>query len=358
LNGIGPMRIKATAWERWGIVCASLVAIAAGAAVSAQSGQLTVCHAGSVQGAFSQVEQEFAKQHPSVRVHDVSGGSVALAGRMAAGLQPCDVFAAADYLDIDLLLKPMGLADYTIVFAKGRMVLAYLVTDPLARGIGAAGDFNPPASIPKAGSDWYRTLLEPGVRIAGSHPFLDPSGYRSHMIFQLAQTFYNVPNLANLLLEHYTILPAAGGGGAASAPALGKDYNFQFIYEHSAAAAARINPSYRYVAVPDRIDLSTASNNSDYAKAVVTVPGIGAPGSTTPVVLPATRVAWGLTIPKKSPNQDAAMAFLQLLLGTVGKDAFTANGPAPISPALVTTADYGHLPKSAQSLVKPGDVLP
>ena len=125
--------------------------------------------------------------------------------------QPCDVYAAADYLDIDLLLKPMGLADYTIVFAKGRMVLAYLATDPMTRGIAAAGDFNPPASIPNAAPDWYRVLLEPGVRIAGSHPFLDPAGYRSHMIFQLAQTFYNVPNLSNLLLEHYTILPAVGG---------------------------------------------------------------------------------------------------------------------------------------------------
>ena len=89
-------------------------------------------------------------------------------------LQPCDVYAAADYLDIDLLLKPVGLADYTIVFARGRMVLAYLATDPMTRGIAAAGDFRPPDSIPEAAPDWYRILLEPGVRISGSHPFLDP----------------------------------------------------------------------------------------------------------------------------------------------------------------------------------------
>ena len=143
-------------------------------------------------------------------MNDVSGGSVALAGRLAAGLQPCDVYAAADYLDIDLLLKPIGLADYTIIFAKGRMVLAYLATDPKTRGIAAAGDFNPPASIPNAAPDWYRGLLAPGVRISGSHPFLDPAGYRSHMIFQLAQTYYNVPGLSNMLLEHYDDHAAAG----------------------------------------------------------------------------------------------------------------------------------------------------
>jgi ABC-type molybdate transport system substrate-binding protein len=151
---------------------------------------------------------------------------VALAGRMAAGMQPCDVFAAADYLDIDLLLKPGGLADSTIIFARGRMVLAYLATDPLTQGVAAAGDFRPPDSIPNAAPDWYRKLLEPGARVAGSHPFLDPSGYRSHMMFQLTQAFYKVPNLSNLLLEHYAILPAVGGADATTAPRLGKDFNF------------------------------------------------------------------------------------------------------------------------------------
>jgi ABC-type molybdate transport system substrate-binding protein len=308
--------------------------------------------------AFTEVEQAFTAEHPGVVVNDVSGGSVALAGKLAAGIQACDVFAAADYLDIDLLLKPLGLADYTIVFAKGRMVLAYLATDPRTHGIADAGDFNPPASIPKATPDWYRVLLTPGVRISGSHPFLDPSGYRSHMIFQLAQTYYNVPDLNNLLLEHYTILPAGGGPEAASGPALGKDYDFQFIYEHSAAAAAKSNPSYRYVAVPDRIDLSNASHNSYYARAAVTIPGIGPPGARSVVSIPASRVAWGLTITKRSPNPEHAIEFVNLVLGTAGTAALSAHGPAPITPALVSAGDYMRLPRSMQPLVRAGDVSP
>jgi ABC-type molybdate transport system substrate-binding protein len=350
-----------------GLLRAVLIVTAGGVAVSSQplspesispqsAGQLNVCHAGSVGVAFTEVEQVFTAQHPGVVVHDVSGGSVALAGKLAAGLQACDVFAAADDLDIDLLLKPMGLADYTIVFARGRMVLAYLATDPLARGIAAAGDFNPPASIPNAIPDWYRALLAPGVRIAGSHPFLDPSGYRSHMIFQLAQTYYNVPNLNNLLLDHYTILPAVGGPEAANGPALGKDYNFQLIYEHSAAAAAKSNPSYRYVALPDRIDLSTDRHNRYYAEAAVTIPGIGPPGIKSPVSIPASRVAWGLTITRKSPNPDNAIGFVSLVLGTAGTAALTAHGPAPVTPALVSTGDYLRLPTSVRPLVTAGPV--
>jgi len=337
----------------------ALIVTAGEVAVRSQSsGQLTLCHAGSLQAAFTEVQKTFAVQHPGVAIKAVSGGSVALAGRLAAASQPCDVYAAADYADIDLLLKPIGLADYTIIFAKGRMVLAYLATDPMTHEIAAVGEFNPPASIPNAAPDWYRLLLEPGVRIAGSHPFLDPSGYRSHMIFQLAQTFYNVPNLANSLLEHYTILPNVAGPDAASQPALGRGYNFQFIYEHSAAAAAKNNPSYRYVVVPDRIDLSTTGNNRYYADATVIIPGLGSAATKSPVSIPATRVAWGLTIPKKSQNPENAAAFVNLLLGSVGTAALNASGPAPITPALVSRDDYTRLPKTLQTLVTAWDERP
>ena len=341
-----------------GMIGAALILTARGVAVSSQSaGELNVCHAGSLQLAFTQVEKAFTAQHPEVDLKDISGGSVALAARLAAGLQRCDVYATADYQNIDLLLKPLGLADYTIVFAKGRMVLAYLATDPKTHGIADAGDFKPPTSIPNAAPEWYQVLLAPGVRLASSHPFLDPGGYRAHMIVRLAQTYYNVPNLSNLLLEHLTISTAAGAD-AANRPTVGRDYNFQFIYEHSAAAAAKSNPSYRYVGLPDRIDLSTASHNSYYAQASVTIPHIEAPGGTASVSIPATRVAWGLTILKKSPNPENAVAFVNLVLGAGGTAAFNANGPVPITPALVTASDYTRLPKSMQSLVSAGPIVP
>jgi molybdate/tungstate transport system substrate-binding protein len=342
----------------------ALAVTAGGVAISARSvspqsaGQLNICHAGSVQAAFTQVEREFTAQHPGVAVKDVSGGSVALAGRLAAGIQPCDVFAAADYEDIDLLLKPLGLADYTIVFGKGRMVLAYLATDPRTHGIAASGDFNPPRSIPNASPDWYKVLLAPGVRVGGSHPFLDPSGYRAHMIFELAQAYYDVPDLYNLLLEHYAILPVGGGPEASIGPSLGSGYDFQFIYEHSAAAAAKNNPSYRYVAVPDRIDLSTSANNSYYARAVVTIPGIGRLAATSPVTIPGTRVAWGVTVTSKSPNLENAIAFVNLVLGAAGSAALNLHGPDPITPAFVSTGDYPRVPKSLRPLVTAGEAVP
>ena len=53
------------------------------------------------------------------------------------------------------MLKPARLADSTIVFASGRMVLAYSAADPKANALTVSGTFNPPASIPAVTGKWY-----------------------------------------------------------------------------------------------------------------------------------------------------------------------------------------------------------
>ena len=332
--------------------CAAAIVVAAvGVHAQPARSQLDVCHAGSVGAALAAVEHSFTAQHPDVAVSDVSGGSVALARKLASRAQACDVYASADYLDVDRMLKPAGLADYTVIFAQGRMVLAYLAADPKAHGIAAAGEFRPPASIPDAAPEWYRTVLAPGVRIGGAHPFLDPGGYRSHMILELAQLHYGVAGLYNALLEHYQVVPAAGSPDAP--PALGRDFNFQFIYEHSAVAAAARNPAYRYVPLPSRIDLSDPAQNVFYSRASVTMPGLGIAKAASSVTIPAARVAWGVTIVKDAKNRDNALALLGLLLGPAGTSALNASGPSPIVPALVSSADYGRIPPMLRPLVRP-----
>src|SRR5262245_51873100 len=114
------------------MVCALTFACAAAMTISAQvpgANALHVCHAGSLLAAFTQVEDEFKKQHPAVTITDTSGGSVDLVRRFAAGRLECDVLAPADHLVIDAMLKPARFAEFTVVFASGRMVLAYSAND-------------------------------------------------------------------------------------------------------------------------------------------------------------------------------------------------------------------------------------
>lgn len=306
-----------------------------------------VCHAGSLLAAFTQVEDEFRKQNPAVKVVDTSGGSVDVVRRFATGRLECDVIAPADHLVIDTMLKPSRLVDYTIVFAAGRMVLAYVATDPKASALNVTGSFDPPAMVPRVTAGWHEVLTAPGVRINGAHPFMDPGGYRAHMIFELAQSHYKVPGLYNSLLQHYQV-NVADPSSATPAPVLGKDFNFQFTYEHSAAAAAKRDASYRYAALPAEIDLSSTKEN--VYPSGVTIPGLGIQGSMASVTIPASAVAWGVTIPANSRNRDKAIAFVERLLGPAGRSALTTNGPRPLPRGRVSRQDYERLPKVLQPL--------
>ena len=316
------------------------------AACPSQAPQLIIYHAGSLTAAFSQVEQVFTQQ-TGVCVVDVAFGSVDAARRVTAGQEAADIYASADDQDIEVLLKPARYADYTIKFAQGAMVLAYTTASRGAATIAVPNvAFNPPAQIPPVADNWYTQLLAAGVLIGGSNPFLDPSGYRADLIFQLAERVYEVPSLYNSLVGHYTL--------TRTGEALGKNYDYQFIYEHSAFAAYLASPStYRYARLPDEIGLSNSDLNRWYERTGIVIPGLHAKHSSALVRIPATRTSWGLTILKSAPNADNAVKFLQLLLGPQGVAIQRSVGPEPVSPPTVPDASEHHkLPAELRSLVK------
>jgi molybdate/tungstate transport system substrate-binding protein len=307
--------------------------------------QLIIYRAGSLTRAFKPLEAAYTCQ-TGIQVKDEAMGSVDAGRQITAGGQASDLYAPADYLDIDLFMKPAGYASFDIVFAHGRMVLAYSATGLAPKNlppIAEAG--SSPNAVPKAVAKWYEILTMPGVAIGGGNPFLDPGAYRAPMIFQLAEAHYKVPNLYNNMLEH---LVSSGQGAA-----LGKQFDFQFSYEHNARATTLANPDYRYVELPDEINMSDPARDAWYRQnAVVVLPGLGTPRSARSIPVPGTHVAWGIALMNDAPNKENAIRFLQLLLSPAGTAALNENGPAPISPALVSAADFHKLPESLRPLVK------
>ncbi len=296
--------------------------------------QLIIYRSGSLTRAFKPLEEAFTCQ-TGIQVKDEAMGSVDAGRQITAGGQACDLYAPADYLDIDLFMKPAGYANFDIVFAHGRMVLAYSASGLAAKKL----------PIPNAAGKWYEILTMPEVLIAGGNPFLDPGAYRAPMIFQLTEEYYKVPNLYNNMLKH---LVSSGQGAT-----LGKQFDFQFAYEHNARATAAGNPDYRYVDLPDEINMSDPARDAYYKEhAVVVLPGLGTPRSARTVPVPATHVAWGITLMNDAPNKENAIKFLQMLLSPAGTASLNENGPAPISPALVSAADFHKLPESLRPLVK------
>lgn len=313
---------------------------------------LSIYHAGSVSAVFKPLEAALTCQS-GIQVEDVFGSSVGMARKCVAGPQPCDLYASADYTDIDLFLKPAGYADFTIVFAQGRMVLAYLASSLAEKKLppiadSTTGPFDPPNSVPKASANWYKILSSPGIAIGGAVPFMDPGAYRTYLIFQLAQEYYKVPLLYDTLMSHI-VIPSRDG----SVPALGRLYDFQFTYEHNARAMAKKNPDFRYVDLPEEINLSDPARNAYYSRnAVVVLPGLERPGSVQSIPVPAVSVAWGITLLKNAPNRENAIKFLQLLLGPTGVASLNENGPTPVTPAHVSSEDMRNLPEPLRPLVK------
>src|SRR5262249_20424758 len=111
-----------------GVALVAMFLTAAGAqtkpCVPMSGEQLIIYRAGSLTRAFVPLEEVFTCQ-TGVQVKDMAMGSVDAARQITAGGQKADLYAPADYLDIDLLMKPAGYSEFNIVFAHGRMVLAY-----------------------------------------------------------------------------------------------------------------------------------------------------------------------------------------------------------------------------------------
>ena len=354
-----------------GITC-TLTCSRASATEPCPGGQeeVIIFHAGSLTNAFRPLEQEFVCQ-TGIHVIDCQGGSLDLSRALTAGGYAADIYAPADYLDIDLFLKPGGYADYNILFAEGKMVLSYTTSSTGANKIAQPGAFSPPDAIPDAVDDcgkgggpaapescWFSILTQPGVVIGTGHLYLDPGAYRNPMIFELAEEFYGIGNLYTALLEHNLIVPAAvpaGTFGFKGTNATYPVFDYLILYEHNALALSKTDPNYRYVNLPDEINLGNPEKNDFYRRAVVVQPGV--PGTKPFVKIPGTQVIWGATVLNDAPNRANGIQFLAFLLGQVGKEALLANGPTPISPAIVSHRDYRKLPPSLQALVKKASVF-
>ena len=315
------------------------------ACVSPTTQQVIVWHAGSLNNAFKGIETAFTCQ-TGIQVIDHTTGSLDLVRQITAGKQPADVVAPADFLDIDLFLKPAGFADYDIRFAETKMVLGYLQSDLTTKGytIADGTPFNPPTSIPGAVADWYNVLLKPNIAIGESNAFLDPTGYRAPMVFRLAQSHYKVANLYDNLLDHLVTTAAQGSPSIV----LGSGFDFQIVYEVSAFASAQANPEYRYVNIPDEVNLGNPARNELYRRAEIVVPDLAGTGLTA---IPGHNVTYGVTIMNTAQNPANAIAFVQYLLGSTGQADLKSALFNVVSPAKVSRADFHKLPRELRPYV-------
>jgi molybdate/tungstate transport system substrate-binding protein len=318
---------------------------------------LKVFHAGSLTLPFEDIEAQFESDNPNVDVQLEPAGSVACVQKITEQGQECDVLASADYSLIPsmMMTAESNYADWYIIFAVNRMTLAYTDNSKYADEITA--------------DNWYEILRRSDVTWGFSDPNLDPCGYRSPMVIQLAEYEYEDDMIFEDLIEANSDITVSEEAGTYMVDANMTDLNpntnrlkirdksvdlvsmvqeggLDYAFEYSSVAKQH---GLNYLELPVTIDLSSA----DYANRYKTVKV-----EKTTTTSTGKPIVYGLTIPTNSPNPELATDFVEYIINNFGQTVFNNNGQPPVVPALAD--DVSKMPQSLQSYVveKPEETAP
>lgn len=315
------------------LIIASVVLFSSsGLSAAAQpEGDLIIYHAGSLTIPFQEIISQFNKVYPDVKVITKAGGSTKMARLISEKGEVADIMASADYKVIDNNLIPK-FADWNIRFATNRLVLCYTEKSKMADAINR--------------DNWHEILRNPKVSWGHSDPNLDPCGYRSLMVMQLAEKHYRIDGLYEQLLANR---PAENvKAKAVQLVQLLQSGDLDYGWEYLSVARQH---GLKYVDLDDAINLGNYQHDAAYAEAVVKVSG-KKPGMF--IEKKGKSITYGVTKIKNAPHQVAADAFLQfLLLEDKGLKILGDFGQPPFMPARIPSAEMkALLPQELAALVE------
>ncbi len=309
----------------------ALIPAFAGPVGAEVSGKLIIFHAGSLSVPMEHMEKAFEAAHPGVDVLREAGGSTKMARLISEVGKPADIMASADYKVIDNNLIPKH-AEWNIRFATNQLVLTY------TEGSRYADEITP--------DNWYEILQRKDVVWGHSDPNLDPCGYRSLMVLQLAERFYGIEGLYDALLANRperNIRPKS-----VELVNLLKSGNMDYAWEYLSVA---VQHNLKYVKLDDHINLGNYKYDSMYGQAAVKVTG-KKPG--TWITKKGKSCTYGVTMTKDAANPEAATAFLQYMLDPDGGLKILEElGQPPFEPARIPTKEgFDALPEALRPLVE------
>jgi len=289
------------------------------------SGTLPIYHAGSLTIPFNQISEEFNRLYPDVEVFLEGAGSATTIRKVTELQKEGGVIGSADYTLIPELMFP-EYADWYIIFASNQMCLAYTDQSQFAGEIDT--------------DNWYEILQRDGVTHGRSDPDQDPCGYRTLMVWQLAEAHYDVPGLYDALYEAEGDLMRPK---SVELIALLESGDLDYAFEYSSVAAQH---NLSYLVLPPEINLADESFKDFYATAEVEIAG-KEPG--TIITKKGKPIVYGVTIPSNFPDKELAIAWIDFLLSEDGMAIMKANGQPPVIPAL--TNDKSKIPTELQKYV-------
>jgi molybdate/tungstate transport system substrate-binding protein len=258
-------------------------------------GELVIFHAGSLTVPVDNLKKAFNEIYPDVEIKTEAGGSRAIAREVAEIGKKADILMSADYVVIENLLIPDH-ANWNTVFAVNSMVIMYTDQSKFADEVNT--------------ENWYEILLRDGVQYGHSEPNQDPCGYRSVLLFQMAENYYQKEGLNQALLDHIPEKNIRPKSVELIALLETGALDYAFEYESVALQHQAMDSRFKYVKLPDAINLSSLKYADDYARATIELSG-AQPGET--IITKGEPIVYSLTMPFSGENRENAIAFLKFL---------------------------------------------
>ncbi len=284
---------------------------------------VTVFHAGSLTIPIRQCESEFTNMYGNnIHFLDQSAGSVEVVKSVSELHKSVDVIGVADYRLIPQFLIPQY-AKWVIQFATNKLVIVYTDKSKFANEINS--------------NNWYDILQRKGVEFAYSDPNSDPCGYRTLLMFKLAEIYYKKPDLYRKLVHSVSpnnIKPKSVQliAGLESGEL---DYAFEYL------SVAKQN-HLKYINLPDELNFSNPALKSFYGQAKLELKNgkivTGAP------------IIYGITVPENAPNKEVAEKFVGFLLSDRGRKIFEENGQPFIK--FVSNVPMDELPEPVRDALQ------
>ncbi|MGM0602418.1 MAG: tungstate ABC transporter substrate-binding protein WtpA [Bacillota bacterium] len=276
------------------------------------SGEVLIFHAGSLSIPFAEMEKAFEDKYPEVDVVREAAGSRTCARKITDLNRKADVMVSADYTVIDSLMIP-DYTDWYLNFATNEMAIMFTEHSAYADEINS--------------ENWYKILLKDDVEYGHSDPNADPCGYRSQLVWKLAELHYNEENLYQKLSNGCPARNVRPKETDLLALLEAGELDYIFIYRSVAQ-----QHGMPFITLSDKINLKTNEYSDFYAKAKFDVSGKKPGEKITKTGKP---MVYGVTIPNNAPNKEGAVEFVRFLVGPEGQNIMEENGQPSIVPGVV-----------------------
>lgn len=242
-----------------------------------------------------------------------SASSLELVRRVTSLNGDPDVIALTDPVLFASALEPR-VESWHALFARNRIVIAY---SPTSRGAAEISSDN-----------WWAVLERPDVQVGRSDPTVDPSGYRTLLVWQLAARHYGMPDLPARMLRASPDRNVRPREADQVALLEARELDYIWTYE----SLARLM-GLRFVRLPDDVDLGTPADSTLYAQATTRVPGASLSDT---IAIHGQPILFGITVPADAPHGRAGRNFVAFLLSPSGRRILRgANVDALEAPVIV-----------------------